>query len=62
MAVSAATISGAQDTVFGNKRIRPRRLTFSSNYATGGEAITAANFRSEEDRAAVLPGRCRCGV
>jgi hypothetical protein len=44
MAVTPTVISGAQDTTFGNKRVRPRRLTFSSNYATGGEAITAANF------------------
>jgi hypothetical protein len=44
MAVTAAKITGEQDTIFGNKKIRPRRLTFSGNYATGGEAITAANF------------------
>lgn len=44
MAVAAAAISGVQDTTFGNKRIRCRRLTFSGNYATGGEAYTAALF------------------
>jgi len=44
MAVAAAKITGAQDTVWGNKKVRPRRLTFSGNYATGGETIAASNF------------------
>ena len=44
MAIASAKITGVQDTVFGNKKVRARRLTFSGNYATGGEAYTAANF------------------
>lgn len=44
MAVSAAKITGVQDTVYGNERVRTRRLTFSSNYATGGETIAASLF------------------
>lgn len=44
MAVSAAKISGVDDFVVGTRKYRTRRLTFSGNYATGGEAITAALF------------------
>lgn len=44
MAVSAAKISGVDDFVIGTKKYRTRRLTFSGNYATGGEAITPALF------------------
>lgn len=48
MAVSAAKITPNADTAgFNNKRIKFRTLTFSGNYATGGEAIsaTALNLR-----------------
>lgn len=41
MTVVASKITGTPDVVVGNQRIHTRRLTFSSNYATGGEAITA---------------------
>jgi hypothetical protein len=48
MAVSAATIAGIEDLVVlspdKNARVCTRRLTFSGNYATGGEAITPADF------------------
>ena len=44
MAVTAAKIANTTDTVIGNKKMRTRRLTFSGNYATGGEAITPALF------------------
>lgn len=48
MAVAAArpsTTSAVADTAsVGNRRIRTRRLTFSGNYATGGETIPAARF------------------
>jgi hypothetical protein len=39
MAFTAAKITGVPDYVSGNKRVHTRRLTFTSNYATGGEAI-----------------------
>lgn len=41
MAVAIAKVAGA-DYTSGNKRVRVRTLTFSGNYATGGESITAA--------------------
>lgn len=44
MAITAAKITGVQDTTIGNKKLRGRRLTLSGNYATGGEAVTAANL------------------
>jgi hypothetical protein len=56
MAVSAAVISGSPDTIWGNKDVRPRRLTFSSNYATGGEAITASTFGLKKLEQLLLQG------
>ena len=44
MAVTATKITGAPDVVHGNERVHSRRLTFSGNYATGGEAISASTF------------------
>lgn len=44
MAVTATKITGAPDAVAGAERVHTRRLTFSGNYATGGEAITASTF------------------
>lgn len=44
MAVTAARITGVQDTVETNKRQRTRRLTFTGNYGTGGETIAASLF------------------
>lgn len=41
MAVTATKITTAPDVVMGNQRVHTRRLTFSSTYATGGEAIAA---------------------
>lgn len=41
MAVALAAVTGA-NRVEGNKRVRVWDLTFSGNYATGGEALTAA--------------------
>jgi hypothetical protein len=38
------TTSAGADTVWGNKKVRVRILTFSGNYATGGETITAASL------------------
>lgn len=39
MAFTSAKIAGVPDVVMGNRRVHARRLTFTSNYATGGEAI-----------------------
>lgn len=41
MALTITTVPGA-DYVAGNKRVKVRDLTFSGNYATGGETVTAA--------------------
>jgi hypothetical protein len=43
MAVALAKIAGA-DFVTGNKRVKVRTLTFSGNYATNGETVTAASL------------------
>jgi hypothetical protein len=43
MAVAITRVTGA-DGVMGNKRRTVRDLVFSGNYATGGEALTAANL------------------
>lgn len=42
MAVALTQVG--RNTVFGDKRIRIYDLTFSGNYATGGEALTAATL------------------
>lgn len=42
MAVAIARVAGA-DYVAANKRHRVRTLTFSGNYATGGETINATD-------------------
>jgi len=42
MAVSIAKVTGA-DSVFGNKRVKVRDITFDSSYPTGGEPLTAAD-------------------
>lgn len=44
MAVTASRVDSVPDIVVGNKRMHMRKLVFSSNYAAGGEAITAADF------------------
>lgn len=44
MAVAAAKITGVDDIVVGNRKMVTRRLTFSGNYVTGGEAVTASTF------------------
>ena len=43
MAVALAKVSGA-DYTHGNKKVKVRDLTFSGNYATGGESLTASSF------------------
>lgn len=40
MAIATAKITGCPDTTYGNEKVRTRRLTFSGNYATGGETVT----------------------
>lgn len=41
MAVAIAKVAGA-DCVIGNKKMKVRTLTFSGNYATGGESLKAS--------------------
>jgi hypothetical protein len=41
MTVVATKITGVPDVVHGSERCHTRRLTFSGNYATGGEAVAA---------------------
>jgi hypothetical protein len=40
MAIATAKVSGADDRSEGNRRRITRDLTFSGNYATGGETFT----------------------
>jgi hypothetical protein len=42
MAVAVATVAAGTDYVSGNKKVKVRKLTFSGNYATGGESLTAS--------------------
>lgn len=47
MAIAIAKPTGVSvqaDTVWGNKKVVVRTLTFSGNYATGGETINASSF------------------
>ena len=43
MALTVSRVTGA-DSVFGNKRIRTRTITFDSSYADNGEPLTAATL------------------
>ena len=42
MALTVAKVSGA-DTVFGNKKVKVRDITFDNSYPTDGESLTAAD-------------------
>jgi hypothetical protein len=42
MALTITKVAGA-DTVFGNKRVKVRDITFDSSYPTTGESLTAAD-------------------
>jgi len=56
MAVTAARVTGVQDTVIGNKRMHTRKLTFSSDYPTGGEPVTASMFGLRSLEQVILQG------
>ena len=60
MAVAASkpsTISAVSDTIaLGNRKMRTRRLTFSGNYATGGETIAASLFGFRKIEQLITPG------
>lgn len=43
MALTLAKFSPDADYVAGNKRIKFRKVTFDSSYATGGESLAAAD-------------------
>ena len=43
MAVAVTTLTSGTDYVSGNKKVKVRTLTFSGNYATGGESLTASD-------------------
>ena len=61
MAVAIAKPTGTSvgaDTVWGNKKVRVRTLTFSGNYATGGETITAASVGLKVIEQVHLNGNC----
>lgn len=58
MAIAATAVSGAH-TVWGNKRVRVYDLVFSGNYATGGEAITAASIGLRKVEQVHSPGVAR---
>lgn len=42
MSLTIAKVAGA-DTVFGNKRVKVRDVTFDDSYPTAGESLTAAD-------------------
>ena len=44
MAITVTKLSPNPDFVAGNKRFKFRKLTFSGNYATNGESLTAAQL------------------
>lgn len=43
MGLTIAKLSPSGDTVWGNKRVKVRELTFDNSYPTGGESLTAAD-------------------
>jgi hypothetical protein len=55
MAIAATAVTGASH-VAGNKRRRFYDLVFSGNYATGGEAFTAATFGLRKVHFINVPG------
>jgi hypothetical protein len=44
MALTVAAVANVKDTVWGNKRIKTRQVTFDSTYPTGGESLVASDF------------------
>lgn len=56
MAITVTKITGVGDFAVSNKRWHPRRLTFSGNYATGGEAITASALGLKRISAIIFQG------
>jgi hypothetical protein len=60
MAVAASkpsTVSNISDTMtLGNRKMRTRRLTFSGNYATGGETISPSLFGFRKIEQLITPG------
>ena len=60
MAVSVSAVSGAS-TVFGNKRVRVYDLTFSSNYATGGETVNASDVGLKKIEHVQVSGQVAAG-
>lgn len=56
---TAAKLSPSADTVFGNKKVKVRTVTFSSSYATGGESLTAANVGLKRIEVAIAHGPFR---
>lgn len=60
MAVAISRVSGA-DFMQANKRIRVRDLTFSGNYATNGETITASEVGLRKIESVVLNGNVAAG-
>lgn len=59
MAFTIATVSGVQDFVAGNKKIRHRKLTFDSSYATGGEPLVASEFGLKKIEHVMVHGAAR---
>ena len=56
MAVAVAAVSGVPDYVEANLDVKTRTLTFSSNYATGGEALAASAFGLKQIRQITFHG------
>jgi hypothetical protein len=45
-----AAVAGHPDTVFGDRRVAYRDVTFSSSYTTNGEAITRRRWGCRRSR------------
>lgn len=59
MALTFAKLSPSPDTVWGNKRVKFRKVTFDSSYPTGGEAVAAADFGLKQLGSVIVQGAAR---
>src|SRR5256885_9325763 len=59
MALTVAPVSGVKDTVWGNRRVRTRTVTFDSSYATGGEPLKPSDFNLKQIDEVIVTGPAR---
>jgi hypothetical protein len=56
MAVTITKPVADSDCVWGNKKVKVKKLVFSGNYATGGESVTAANVGLKKIEQVIIHG------